>query len=59
MLYEFSEMLQDPSMAKKDSAVKCLEVLSTSKEEHWKCILDAGKIVYSLLHLAFEFIYGS
>ena len=35
-------MLQDSSMGKKDSAVKCLEVLSTCKPDHWKAILDAG-----------------
>ena len=29
-------------MGKKDSAVKCLEVLSTCKPDHWKAILDAG-----------------
>ncbi|RUS87780.1 hypothetical protein EGW08_004445 [Elysia chlorotica] len=47
------EMLQDPSMQKKDSAVKCLEVLSTSKKDHWKCILDAGGIpaLVNLLHI--------
>lgn len=37
-----TEMLTDPEVEKKDSAVKCLEVLSTSKPEHWKSILEAG-----------------
>lgn len=47
------EMLRDPSMTKKDSAVKCLEVLSTSKPDHWKCILDAEGIpaLVKLLHI--------
>lgn len=36
------EMLTDSEFEKKDSAVKCLEVLSTSKPEHWKSILEAG-----------------
>ncbi|GFO42024.1 ankyrin and armadillo repeat-containing protein-like, partial [Plakobranchus ocellatus] len=47
------EMLQDPSITKKDSAVKCLEVLSTSKPDHWKCILDAEGIpaLVNLLHI--------
>ncbi|XP_065929233.1 ankyrin and armadillo repeat-containing protein isoform X4 [Magallana gigas] len=38
------KMLTDPEVEKKDSAVKCLEVLSTSKPEHWKSILEAGGI---------------
>ncbi|XP_005090203.1 ankyrin and armadillo repeat-containing protein [Aplysia californica] len=47
------DMLNDESMAKKDSAVKCLEVLSTSKPDHWKCILEANGVpaLVSLLHL--------
>ena len=35
-------MLRDSSIGKKDSAVKCLEVLSTCKPDHWKAILEAG-----------------
>nr|XP_022304475.1 ankyrin and armadillo repeat-containing protein-like isoform X2 [Crassostrea virginica] len=38
------KMLTDVDLGKKDSAVKCLEVLSTSKPEHWKSILEAGGI---------------
>ncbi|KAL8620460.1 hypothetical protein ACOMHN_048393 [Nucella lapillus] len=38
------DMLCDSSMGKKDSAVKCLEVLSTCKPNHWKAILDAGAV---------------
>nr|XP_022304703.1 ankyrin and armadillo repeat-containing protein-like isoform X2 [Crassostrea virginica] len=38
------KMLTDADLGKKDSAVKCLEVLSTSKPEHWKSILEAGGI---------------
>ncbi|XP_061167170.1 ankyrin and armadillo repeat-containing protein-like [Saccostrea echinata] len=46
------KMLSDPDTDKKDSAVKCLEVLSTSKPEHWKSILEAGGIpaLVGLLH---------
>ena len=39
-----SDMLNNDNMAKKDSAVKCLEVLSTSKPDHWQCILEAGSL---------------
>ncbi|OWF40013.1 ankyrin and armadillo repeat-containing protein-like isoform X3 [Mizuhopecten yessoensis] len=38
------KMLIDPDIKKKDSAVKCLEVLSTSKPDHWQAILDADGI---------------
>ncbi|XP_056008070.1 ankyrin and armadillo repeat-containing protein-like isoform X2 [Ostrea edulis] len=38
------KMLADPDRDKRDSAVKCLEVLSTSKPEHWKSILEADGI---------------
>ena len=31
-------------MKKQDAAVKCLEVMSTSDNDHWKSILNAGKI---------------
>ncbi|XP_052802485.1 ankyrin and armadillo repeat-containing protein-like isoform X4 [Mya arenaria] len=34
-------MLKSDDLKKKDSAVKCLEVLSTSKPDHWRSILDA------------------
>ena len=42
----FSDMLNSLDIKKKDSAVKCLEVLSTSKPDHWKSILDAGKFTH-------------
>jgi hypothetical protein len=44
MLYYciFVAMLSETEQ-KKDSAVKCLDVLSTSKPDHWKSILEAGK----------------
>jgi len=35
-------MLRSAEIKQKDSAVKCLEVLSTSKPHHWKSILEAG-----------------
>ncbi|XP_055872246.1 ankyrin and armadillo repeat-containing protein-like [Biomphalaria glabrata] len=38
------EMLNDDSMEKKDSAVKCLETLTTSNPNYWKCILDADGV---------------
>ncbi|XP_067649055.1 ankyrin and armadillo repeat-containing protein-like [Haliotis asinina] len=46
-------MLNSESLMKKDSAVKCLEVLSTSKEDHWKAILNAGGVqaLVNLLNL--------
>ncbi|CAL1533328.1 unnamed protein product [Lymnaea stagnalis] len=46
-------MLNDESLVKKESAVKCLEILSTSKPAHWKNILDAGGIpaLVKLLHI--------
>ncbi|XP_052246071.1 ankyrin and armadillo repeat-containing protein-like isoform X2 [Dreissena polymorpha] len=34
-------MLKSNDQKKKDSSVKCLEVLSTSKPDHWKSILEA------------------
>ena len=37
-------MLQDDEIEKKDAAVKCLEVMSTSRPEHWKAILEAGGV---------------
>lgn len=37
-------MLKDKNMNKKDSSVKCLEVLSTCKPDHWRAILDAGGV---------------
>uniref|UniRef100_A0A2C9LDX1 Uncharacterized protein n=1 Tax=Biomphalaria glabrata TaxID=6526 RepID=A0A2C9LDX1_BIOGL len=37
-------MLNDDSMEKKDSAVKCLETLTTSNPNYWKCILDADGV---------------
>lgn len=42
-VFVFSEMISDESMVRKDSAIKCLEVLSTSRANHWKSILDAGE----------------
>lgn len=41
MVY-FKGMLKETEQ-KKDSAVKCLDVLSTSKPGHWKAILEAGR----------------
>lgn len=42
-------MLRDTEQ-KKDSAVKCLDVLSTSKPDHWRAILEAGRFIcYSIL----------
>ncbi|XP_070211365.1 ankyrin and armadillo repeat-containing protein-like isoform X4 [Littorina saxatilis] len=38
-------MLNHKDMAKKDSAVKCLEVLSTCKPDHWRAILNAGGVL--------------
>ncbi|CAG5120159.1 unnamed protein product, partial [Candidula unifasciata] len=38
------EMLSDEEEAKRDSAVKCLDVLSTSEPYNWKHILKAGAI---------------
>ena len=35
-------MLQDEDVQKQDSAVKCLEVMSTSDPKHWESILEAG-----------------
>jgi hypothetical protein len=37
-------MLQDSKEARKDAAVKCLEVMTTSSNDHWKCILAAGGV---------------
>ncbi|KAL3832524.1 hypothetical protein ACJMK2_024159, partial [Sinanodonta woodiana] len=37
-------MLNDADMKKKDSSVKCLEVLSTSKPDHWRSILEADGV---------------
>ncbi|CAH1788258.1 unnamed protein product [Owenia fusiformis] len=37
-------MLRDTSYRKKDSAVKCLEVMSTSDPDHWSSILKADGI---------------
>ena len=34
-------MLKADDMEKKDASVKCLEVMSTSRPEHWKAILLA------------------
>ena len=36
-------MLKSEDVRKKDSAVKCLEVLSTSDPQNWKAILEAGE----------------
>ena len=36
-------MLLDPDIRKKDAAVKCLEVMSTSEAQHWKNILESGQ----------------
>ncbi len=36
-------MLNDDDVRKKDSAVKCLEVMSTSDPNHWCSILEAGR----------------
>lgn len=49
------EMLTDPEVEKKDSAVKCLEVLSTSKPEHWKSILEAGENIITYMNLILRF----
>lgn len=37
-------MLSDINMDKKDSAVKCLEILSTAEPDNWMHILNAGKL---------------
>ncbi|KAK3108352.1 hypothetical protein FSP39_006134 [Pinctada imbricata] len=52
------KMLKDKDIDKKDSAVKCLEVLSTSKPQHWKSILEADGVtaLVKLLHLDNEVI---
>ena len=44
ILYNTSStgMLNSDDLKKKDSSVKCLEVLSTSKPDHWRSILEAG-----------------
>ena len=42
LLSRITAMLNSEEIKKKDSSVKCLEVLSTSKPDHWKSILDAG-----------------
>ncbi|KAK7484931.1 hypothetical protein BaRGS_00023851, partial [Batillaria attramentaria] len=36
------DMLKDSTIGRKDSSVKCLEVLSTCKPHYWKAILEAG-----------------
>ena len=36
-------MLRSEDMRKKDSAVKCLEVMATSDPDHWRAILEAGR----------------
>ena len=41
----FLGMLGEEEIEKKDAAVKCLEPLSTSTEDHWKAILAAGDII--------------
>lgn len=38
-------MLHDASVAKKDAAVKCLEVMSSADDFNWKAVLDAGEWV--------------
>uniref|UniRef100_A0A2C9KYG2 Uncharacterized protein n=1 Tax=Biomphalaria glabrata TaxID=6526 RepID=A0A2C9KYG2_BIOGL len=38
------EMLNDEAMDKKDSAVKCLEILTTNKKSYWKFILEADGV---------------
>lgn len=49
-------MLNSDDLKKKDSAVKCLEVLSTSKPDHWRSILDAGRFFQwiSYVRISFE-----
>ena len=37
-----TEMLSDGDIRKKDAAVKCLEVMSTSDPQHWQDILQSG-----------------
>ncbi|XP_064647682.1 ankyrin and armadillo repeat-containing protein-like isoform X2 [Lineus longissimus] len=37
-------MMRDKDLRKKDSAVKCLEVLSTSEDDHWTYILEADGV---------------
>ncbi|KAH9489690.1 hypothetical protein Btru_037450 [Bulinus truncatus] len=46
-------MLNDESLTKKDSAVKCLEILTTNKPGYWKDILDAEGVpaLVKLLHI--------
>lgn len=39
-----SGMMRDKDLRKKDSAVKCLEVLSTSEDDHWTYILEADGV---------------
>ena len=43
-----SEMIVGDNIDKKDSAVKCLEVLSTCQSHHWKSILDAGQFTIAI-----------
>lgn len=40
------EMLIDLEVEKKDSVVKCLEVLFTLKSEYWKFILEVGEVIF-------------
>ncbi|CAD5114678.1 DgyrCDS3724 [Dimorphilus gyrociliatus] len=46
-------MLKGDDLARKDSAVKCIDVLAISREDNWKEILNAGGVpaVVSLLYL--------
>lgn len=40
------EMLIDLEVEKKDSVVKCLEVLFILKSEYWKFILEVGENIF-------------
>lgn len=38
-----ADMMKDSNMKKKDCAIKCLEVLSTTRPDYWQFILEAGE----------------
>ena len=38
-----ADMLKDDDIRRKDASVRCMEVLTSSRPEYWKQLLDAGQ----------------
>jgi len=41
--YGAADMLRHDDIRRKDASVRCMEVLTSSKPEYWKQLLDAGQ----------------